>query len=81
MVQLHPGLPLKKEKELIMNDVTEKYLAKMLEGAEQGLNQVEAAIDQINDQLAKMHDQRNEMNTAVTELKDLLGLEEEKEEE
>ena len=64
-----------------MNDVTEKYLAKMLEGAEQGLNQVEAAIDQINDQLAKMHDQRNEMNTAVTELKDLLGLEEEEEEE
>ena len=64
-----------------MNDVTEKYLARMLEGAEQGLAQVEAAIDQINDQLTKMHDQWDELNTAVTELKDLLGLEEEEEEE
>jgi chorismate mutase len=66
-----------------MTEVTEKYLARMLEGAEQGLAQVEGAIDQINDQLAKMHDQRDELTTAVTELKDLLGLtgEEEKEKE
>jgi ABC-type transporter Mla subunit MlaD len=64
-----------------MTEVTEKYLARMLEGAEQGLAQVEAAIDQINDQLTKMHDQRDELNTAVTELKDLLGLEEEEQEE
>ena len=64
-----------------MNDITEKYLARILEGAEQGLTQVEMAIEQINDQLAKMHDQRDEMSTAVTELKDLLGLEEEEQEE
>jgi uncharacterized protein (DUF885 family) len=60
-----------------MSEVTEKYLARMLEGAEQGLIQVDAAIEQINDQLAKMHDQREEMTTAVVELKGLLGLEEE----
>ena len=64
-----------------MTEVTEKYLARMLEGAEQGLEQVEGAIAQINDQLVKMHDQRDEMNIAVTELKDLLGLTEEGEKE
>ena len=60
-----------------MNEMNEKYLARMLEGAEQGLDQVEMAIQQINDQLGKMEDQRDEMNTAVMELKELLGLEEE----
>jgi len=60
-----------------MNEMNEKYLARMLEGAEQGLDQVEMAIQQINEQLGKMEDQRDEMNTAVLELKDLLGLEEE----
>ena len=64
-----------------MTEITEKYLARMLEGAEQGLAQVEGDIDQINDQLVKMHDQRDEMTTAVTELKDLLGLTEEEEKE
>ena len=60
-----------------MNEMNEKYLARMLEGAEQGLDQVEMAIQQINDQLGKMEDQRDEMNTAVMELKELLGLDEE----
>jgi uncharacterized protein YhaN len=60
-----------------MNEMNEKYLARMLEGAEQGLDQVEMAIQQITEQLGKMEDQRDEMNTAVMELKDLLGLEEE----
>ncbi len=60
-----------------MNEMNEKYLARMLEGAEQGLDQVEMAIEQIKDQLGKMEDQREEMNTAVMELKELLGLEEE----
>jgi len=60
-----------------MNELNEKYLARMLEGAEQGLDQVEMAIEQINDQLAKMADQKEEMTTAVLELKDLLGLDEE----
>ena len=60
-----------------MNEINEKYLARMLEGAEQGLNQVEMAIEQIHDQLGKMEDQREEMEEAVRELKDLLGLEDE----
>ncbi len=60
-----------------MNELNEKYLARMLEGAEQGLDQVEMAIEQIHDQLGKMENQRDEMSTAVMELKDLLGLEEE----
>jgi Mg2+ and Co2+ transporter CorA len=60
-----------------MNETNEKYLARMLEGAEQGLDQVEMAIEQINDQLGKMEDQRDEMSTAVMELKELLGLQEE----
>ena len=60
-----------------MNELNEKYLARMLEGAEQGLNQVDMAIEQIDEQLAKMQDQREEMVEAVMELKGLLGLEEE----
>jgi len=60
-----------------MNKINEKYLARMLEGAEQGLDQVDMAIKQIEDQMGKMAEQREEMVTAVTELKDLLGLKEE----
>tara|TARA_Y100000310_G_scaffold342559_1_gene446317 strand:- start:3524 stop:3757 length:234 start_codon:yes stop_codon:yes gene_type:complete len=60
-----------------MNKVNEKYLSRMLEGAEQGLDQVDAAIKQIEGQMTQMAEQREEMVTAVTELKDLLGLEEE----
>jgi len=60
-----------------MNKINEKYLARMLEGAEQGLDQVDMAIKQIEDQMEKMAEQREEMVTAVTELKDLLGLKEE----
>jgi len=60
-----------------MNKINEKYLARMLEGAEQGLDQVDMAIKQIEDQMGKMAEQREEMVTAVTELKALLGLKEE----
>ena len=60
-----------------MNKLNEKYLARMLEGAEQGLEQVDTAVEQINVQLEGMMEQREEMVTAVAELKDLLGLEEE----
>ena len=62
-----------------MNDVTKKYLARMLEGAEQGLEQVNAAMPQITAQLESMEEQKKEMKTAVAELKDLLGLTEEEE--
>jgi CII-binding regulator of phage lambda lysogenization HflD len=66
------------KKEIIMNEMNEKYLARMLEGAEQGLEQVDMAITQIEDQMKKMAEQREDMVTAVAELKDLLGLDEEK---
>ena len=60
-----------------MKELTEKYLARMLEGAEQGLDQVDTAVEQINGQLEAMMEQREEMVTAVAELKDLLGLKDE----
>jgi hypothetical protein len=60
-----------------MNEITEKYLARMLEGAEQGLSQLDMAVEQINGQLENMADQREEMEEAVRELKELLGLDEE----
>jgi len=60
-----------------MNEVNEKYLARMLEGAEHGIKQIDQQIDQINTQLEAMTDQREEMVTAISELKDLLGLKEE----
>ena len=60
-----------------MNEITEKYLARMLEGAEQGLSQLYMAVQQINGQLENMADQREEMEEAVRELKELLGLEDE----
>jgi|TARA_R110002124_G_scaffold137609_1_gene300480 chorismate mutase len=60
-----------------MNKVNEKYLARMLEGAEQGLDQVDMGIKQIEEQLVKMVEQREEMVTAVSELKELLGLDKE----
>ena len=64
----------KLKKETIMNEINEKYLARMLEGAEQGLSQVESGITQMEDQMGKMLEQKEEMDTAITELKDLLGL-------
>ena len=63
-----------------MSEVTEKYLARMLEGAEQGLEQVNTAMPQIHAQLESMEEQKKEMEIAVAELKDLLGLNEEEEE-
>tara|TARA_R100001244_G_scaffold17732_1_gene18916 strand:+ start:380 stop:610 length:231 start_codon:yes stop_codon:yes gene_type:complete len=60
-----------------MNEMNEKYLARMLEGAEQGLEQVDMAMDQIKTQMKGMTDQRKDMVKAVKELKDLLGLDEE----
>ena len=60
-----------------MNEITEKYLYRMLEGAEQGITQIDAQIGQLNTQLEAMTAQRGEMLTAIVEIKELLGLEEE----
>ena len=62
-----------------MNELTEKYLARMLEGAEAGMNQVETAIEQIHQQLKGMEEQKTEMETAIADIKSLLGLEDEEE--
>jgi hypothetical protein len=63
-----------------MDEMTEKYLSRMLEGAEGGLKQVEAAIEGADQQREMMQEQKDEMVTAIAELKDLLGLEEEEDE-
>jgi len=60
-----------------MNELAEKYLAQALEGAEQAQQQIDGAIAQLEAQLAKMQEQRSEVGEAVSDLKLLLGLEEE----
>jgi len=60
-----------------MNELTEKYLSRMLEGAEAGMAQVEATMEQIKAQLTNMEEQKDEMVTAIADLKSLLGLEDE----
>jgi len=64
-----------------MDEMTEKYLSRMLEGAEGGLKQVEAAIEGAEQQMEMMQEQKEEMVTAIAELKVLLGLEDEDEDE
>jgi len=58
-----------------MNEMNEKYLARMLEGAENGIQQVDMAIDQLEKQREEMVAQREDMVTAVDEIRGLLGLE------
>ena len=60
-----------------MNELAEKYLAQALEGAEQAQQQIDGAIAQLEAQLAKMQEQRSEVGAAVSDLKQVLGLEEE----
>ena len=60
-----------------MNEINEKYLSRMLEGAEQGITQIDQQIDQLNTQLTAMTEQRQDMVTAIAELKVLLKLDEE----
>jgi|TARA_R110000796_G_scaffold60666_6_gene140532 chorismate mutase len=60
-----------------MNKINEKYLSRMLEGAEQGITQIDQQIDQLNTQLTAMTEQRQDMVTAIAELKVLLKLDEE----
>jgi len=62
-----------------MNETTEKYLSQMLEGYEQNLGPVSAALDQLEQQRKGLQDQRDSMVAGIAELKGLLGLEEEQE--
>ena len=63
-----------------MNESTEKYLAQMLEGYEQNLGPVNAALDQLENQKKGLTEQRDAMIEGIAELKVLLGIEEEDEE-
>jgi regulator of replication initiation timing len=60
-----------------MDETTEKYLSQLLEGCEKNIGPLKAAINQMEGQLADMLSQEEAMQEAVTELKELLGLEEE----
>jgi len=60
-----------------MDELTEKYLARMLEGAENGIKQIDVAMEQLEQQKAAMVDQRDDMVASSAELRDLLGLSEE----
>lgn len=67
-----------------MDKNTEKFLAKMVEGYEMNMPQVDDAITQLTgqvknmtEQLEKMETQRDTMKVELVELKELLGLDEE----
>ena len=55
-------------------NMQEKYLAQMLEGAEQGLEQMENALKQIEAQRENVMKRKKELETIVCDLKMLLGL-------
>ena len=58
----------------ITKDMTDKYLAQMLEGAEQGLTQMETALEQIKTQQENITKRRDELKTIVIDLRKILGL-------
>ena len=60
-----------------MKEMTKKYLSRMLEGAEANIEQIDSTLESINTQLEQMKEQREDIVLAQTELKLLLGLEEE----
>jgi len=62
-----------------MNETTEKYLSQMLEGYEQNLGPLNAALDALDNQRQGLQDQHDSMVAGIAELKVLLGLEEEQE--
>lgn len=60
--------------EIKTENMQEKYLAQMLEGAEQGLNQMETALEQIKAQQENITKRRDELKTIVIDLRKILGL-------
>ena len=57
-----------------MDEKTEKYLAQLLEGCEKNIGPLKAAINQMEGQLEDMVAQRDAMEEAMDDLKNLLGL-------
>ena len=64
-----------------MDEKTEKYLAQLLEGYERNIEPLEQAIQNLENQLEGATRQKEEMVTGIVDLKELLGLEDEVEEE
>jgi len=60
--------------EIKTENMQEKYLAQMLEGAEQGLEQMTNALQQIEAQRENVMKRKKELETIVCDLKMLLGL-------
>tara|TARA_R110000824_G_scaffold44937_3_gene130371 strand:- start:819 stop:1046 length:228 start_codon:yes stop_codon:yes gene_type:complete len=60
-----------------MSKVMEKYVAKALEGYEQNYKGISEAIEGMETQLIAYKDQKSEMLEGITEMKELLGLENE----
>jgi prefoldin subunit 5 len=57
-----------------MDKLTKKYLEKMLEGCEAGIEQINEAVGGIQNQLDQMSTQKEEMETAAVDLRKLLGV-------
>ena len=64
-----------------MDEKTEKYLAQLLEGYERNIEPLQQGINQLETQLEGARKQQEEMETGIVDLKELLGLEDEVEEE
>ena len=60
-----------------MSEVSDKYLAQMLEGYENNLEGITTAIDQMETQMKNAKENREDMITTISELKEALGVSEE----
>ena len=60
-----------------MDKISEKYVAKALEGYEQNYKGISEAITNVEGQLENFIFQRDEMLEGITEMRELLGLEKE----
>tara|TARA_R110002051_G_scaffold323228_1_gene416148 strand:+ start:92 stop:310 length:219 start_codon:yes stop_codon:yes gene_type:complete len=57
-----------------MNEVSEKYLQQMLQGYERNITQLDSAIEQMLAQQEGAEKQKEEMITAISDLRELLGV-------
>ena len=57
-----------------MNEVSEKYLQQMLQGYERNITQLDSAIEQMLAQQEGAEKQKEEMLTAISDLRELLGV-------
>ena len=57
-----------------MNDINEKYLQRILGSAKEGLVNANAALETMNESFVSINEQREEMEDAIKEISDLLGI-------